>query len=268
MIGKALLAAGLGLGLALTLPVAAGADALEDCATMLRFTGPPESGDDRQRYDHLCRRGYVLAHDPTHRVPAWVLEVLDAERFVDRADRARSHFQPDPDLPAERRAELGDYRGSGFDRGHMAPAADMKWDQGAMDESFYLSNMAPQVGRGFNRGVWRELETYARDLVPGRDVIVVITGPIYEQEPAPTKPGGDVDVPSHFFKIVYQPARKRAIAFKLPNAKLPGGSLASYIVSIRSLEDETGLDFFTALKRRDQNRIERLPAYPWRVFQH
>lgn len=246
------------------------------CVDMLRYTGAPTYAVSQDGEETLCRTGYVLSHNPKHRVADWVLEVLTLARIKGEADRDHSSFKADPDLQSPGRSELKDYARSGFDRGHMAPAGDMKWDQGAMDESFYLSNMAPQVGIGFNRGIWRELESYVRDLVYDREPIVIFTGPIYSGSDkklvAKTRDGTkrttDVTVPAFFYKIVYDPDRKRAIAFKLPNKKVPGGrdELKRYRVTIDQIEDDTGLDFLVALSRRDQRRIERIRSEWWRSY--
>jgi endonuclease G len=259
----------IGIG-ALALAQPSFSDALEDCKPMLRYTGAPESIQ-TDNLNYLCRKGYVLAHNSKHHVPDWVLEVLTPERFEGDADRKRSKFDADPDLPPGERAELADYENSGYDRGHMAPAADMKWDQEAMNQSFYLSNMAPQVGTGFNRGIWRELEDYIRDLVNGREPIVVITGPVYQGQVKKSKKGSNVSVPSHFFKIIYEPERRRVLTFLLPNQRINAKSktphsLVPYVVSVRELENLTGLNFFAALPKRTQDRIETIKPLVWRVY--
>lgn len=120
----------------------------------------------------------MLLYNGNRRVPDWVLEVLTLDRFQGEAKRTDS-FQEDPDLPPGEAAKLEDYEDTGYNRGHMAPAEDMKWDQKAIDESFYLSNMGPQLGIGLNPNTWRELEQYVRALTKDREPLVVITGPIW-----------------------------------------------------------------------------------------
>lgn len=122
----------------------------------------------------LCRKGYLLAHDPSRKTPIWVAEHLTHDKAG--ASLARTNnFQPDPDLEEGERAELSDYKGSGYDRGHMAPAGDMRWDQQAMVESFYLSNMVPQVGRGMNQGIWKDLEEKVRQWALNRGEVYIYT---------------------------------------------------------------------------------------------
>ena len=127
----------------------------EQCREFLVHGLPTKKGD------LLCRTGYALIHDNDTKAATWVAQRMTTARLatvVKRQDR----FIPDPDIPKGSRAELDDYRGSGYDRGHMAPAADMRWSAQAMRESFYLSNMAPQVGVGLNRGLWSDLESMIR----------------------------------------------------------------------------------------------------------
>lgn len=106
----------------------------DSCREYVKLGVPGNDGDP------LCRKGYALAHNPETKTPFWVAEHLTREKAS--AVRARSNdFQPDPDLEEGDRAELADYSKSGFDRGHMAPAGDMRWDEQAMSESFYLSTL-------------------------------------------------------------------------------------------------------------------------------
>jgi len=241
-----------------------------DCDAMLAITGAPESLGEAPDHTRLCRLGYVLDYDNERKDPIWVIEWLKPERFKGSADREKlgNPFAPDPDLQADKRAELSDYRGSGYDRGHMAPAASMKFSTEAMKESFYLSNMAPQVGIGLNRGIWAGLEKLTRTWTCDRSELVVITGPIFDEQPKSI--GRDaVAVPSAFFKIVYEPGRKRAIAFILPNTKIDLGghdaweALKSYIVPIAQVEAETGLNFLSKLSARDQKRLETRKSIMW-----
>ncbi|MGB1027108.1 MAG: DNA/RNA non-specific endonuclease, partial [Rhodospirillaceae bacterium] len=161
------------------------ADSGNACQDMFRFTGMPEYSGPMENHVIRCRSGYVLLNNGNTRVPDWVLEVLTEERLQGDAVR-KDNFRNDTGLDANGTAvaaaevaEKKDYVGSGYDRGHNAPAADMAWDQGAMDESFFMTNMAPQVGIGFNRYIWKHLEAYVRDLTKERGPLVAITGPIY-----------------------------------------------------------------------------------------
>ena len=140
-------------------------------------------------------------------------------------------------------ATLADYRHSGYDRGHLAPAAAMAWSQGVMSESFYLSNMSPQ-DPGFNRGIWRQLEARVRDWADLHGEVFVVTGPVLESELPTIGPSG-VSVPAYYYKVVVdlRPPGVEGIGFILPNGSA-NQSIGRYTVSIDSVEAFTGIDFF------------------------
>jgi len=212
-----------------------------------------------QQGELLCRKGYLLAHSAEHKTPIWVIEHLTAEKAegsIPRSDK----FTPDPDLEEGERAELADYKNSGYDKGHMAPAADMRWDQQAMIECFFLSNMVPQVGKGMNQGIWKNLEEYIRKWAIDRDELYIFTGPIYEDGVNKTIGKNKVAVPTHLYKIVYDPNKAEAIAFIMPNEKLDSKNMPNYIVTIRDVENKTGLDFLSNLDKQIQDVIETKKA--------
>ena len=124
----------------------------------------------------ITHKGYTVSYNYDWKIPNWVAyELTDWEVAgeVPRYDR----FKPDPMVPQNATATTDDYKYSGFDRGHMAPAADMKWDEQAMKESFYLSNICPQ-NPNLNGGVWKDLEEQVRDLASQKGRIFVVCGPI------------------------------------------------------------------------------------------
>jgi endonuclease G, mitochondrial len=226
---------------------------IEECKEFTVYGVPGVAGD------LLCRKGYLLSHDPVRKTPVWVAEHLTrdkARKGVQRSD----DFRADSDLAQGKRAELSDYRGSGYDRGHMAPAADMAWDELAMSESFYLSNMVPQVGAGMNRGIWMELEKKVRNWVQKRGELYVYSGPIYLEGDTETIGNNKVAVPGFLYKIVLDPEQKEALALIMPNRKLRTEDLPSYLVSVREVEKETGLHFFSNLTPAEQEKIELSPA--------
>lgn len=138
----------------------------------------------------------------------------------------------------------------------MAPAADIKWDQQAMVECFYLSNMAPQAGRGMNQGIWKDLEEHVRSWAIDRGAVYIFTGPIYEDGVQQTVGKNKVAVPSHLYKRIYDPSKAEAIAFIMPNQKLDTADMPKYIVTIRDIEKKTGLDFLSNLDQDVQDAIE------------
>lgn len=230
-------------------PISAGP--LEDCQELTTYGIPGNTGD------ILCHKGFLLAHDSERKTPIWVIEHLTKEKAMGTLGR-KDAFKPDPDLAKGRRAELSDYKGSPYDRGHMAPAADMKWDAQAMAECFYLSNMVPQVGKGMNQGIWRILEDKVRDWAVSKGEIYIYTGPVYDKKTigAETIGKNKVAVPSALFKIVFSPEDQKAIAFIMPNRSLNTKDMPKYIVSVREVENETGLDFFTVFTEETQDSFE------------
>ena len=238
--------------------LACSAAPLEDCESYYETVGAPEyqdlNGLDADEVTLLCRDGYVLAHNNTRKVSDWVLERLTVARLGGPATR-KDNFKADTELASAARSTPDDYAGSGKDQGHMAPAEDMSFDQDAMNESFLLSNMAPQVGIGFNRHIWAQLEKRVRLWTERRGTLIVMTGPIYDKKRKPI--GAGVAVPNQFFKVVYEPKRNRGIAFVMPNKNLTGRKIDEFIRAIDDVEALTGLDFLPDVPKARQNRLER-----------
>jgi len=227
---------------------------IEDCREFTVFGVPGRSGD------LLCRKGYLLAHDPAKKTPIWVVEHLTRDRLQRKVTGRSEDFRADGDLAQGARSELSDYRGSGYDRGHMAPAGDLTWDEEAMSESFYLSNMVPQVGVGNNRGIWMELEKKVRNWGLDRGELFVYSGPIYRAEDQETIGKNRVAVPGYLYKVVLDPRKNEVIAVILPNRKLSTEDLPKYLVSVREVERETGLHFLSTLPSEEQERLENTRA--------
>ena len=227
--------------------------AAERCKEFLEYGLPSDRGA------LLCRSGFALSHDEDKKAPVWVAQRMTPERLVSRVQRS-NRFAPDPELPKGKRAELEDYRGSGYDRGHMAPAADMRWSAQAMEESFYLSNMAPQVGPGMNRGIWSEIESSIRTWVAQRGELFIYTGPIFETPKVAKIGPNQVAVPTHFYKVVFDPVRVETIAFVVPNAPHPNRKIDEFITSVRDIEQRTGLDFLNRISPAVQALIEESVA--------
>jgi len=216
-------------------------------------------------YERL-REGYVLAQDARLKIPCWVQYELSPEDLRDGIQR-KDAFKADTSIPSGSRAELSDYRNSGYDKGHLAPAADMGRSEKVMNESFLLSNMAPQVGVGFNQGIWKDLEDAVRGWVEQKGVLTIISGPVfYISNNKVTYPviGKDcVAVPTHFFKIVVDaknPNSVDTLAFLLPNKDLNGHDYSECLVSIDEIEQMTGLDFLSALPQDIQDKVESSKA--------
>ena len=239
----------------LVLSTFAYAGPLDNCQEYTKYGIPGEKGE------LLCRKGYALAHNPDRKTPDWVAEHLTTDKASAQLER-KNYFQSDPDLPPGKRAELSDYKNSGYDRGHMAPAGDMRWDLDAYKQSFYLSNMAPQIGPHMNRGIWAKLEEAVRAWAKTRGELYIYTGPIYDNELDAVETIGEheVGIPTHFYKVIFDPTRKEAIAFIMPNDELRTQDLPKYIVSVDHVETQTGLKFLSALDAAEQAQIESKKA--------
>ena len=205
--------------------------------------------------------GYSLLYSEEHEQPYWVAYLLTAEEIAGDIDRT-DNFRADSDIDTGS-ASLSDYRGSGYDRGHLAPAADMKWSLEAMKDSFYLSNMSPQAP-GFNRGIWKQLEEWVRDQAGQCLELYVATGPVLTDGPYQTIGDNDVAVPKFYYKVLldYTEPELKAIGFILPNqsSKQP---LSVYAVSVDDVEAITGLDFFYLLDDAVEAQLEE--ANCWMV---
>lgn len=197
----------------------------------------------------LCRSEYISIYDPARKVPLAVGEKLRPEEFDGSVSRADS-FQPDPDLSAGDSAQLSDYKGSGYARGHQAPAADFTSSEQAMQESFYLSNMVPQ-DQAMNSGIWSSLENATRACAKTLGEVYVITGPLFEGK-TKTVGADNVAVPSSLYKIVV--SGNAARAFIMPNRKLPPArsNFTRYEATVNEVERATGMNFFPSGKVNKQ----------------
>ena len=153
-------------------------------------------------------------------------------------------------------ATLNDYKKSGYDRGHMAPAADFRWSFDAMNDTFYLSNMCPQT-HAFNAGIWSDLEEAVRSIAYEDECIYVVTGPVLTDGPYETIGENKVAVPNYFYKVIldYSAPTVKAIGFIMPheNSKEP---LSYFAVTVDEVEDMTGLDFFPLLPDDEEEKLE------------
>jgi len=186
---------------------------------------------------------YALSYVEEHEQPEWVAYELTRENLYPNAKR-QDNFRPDPRV-AKGSASKRDYRGSGYDRGHLVPAGDMKFSKKAMSETFYLSNMSPQV-RNFNGGIWRELEESVRYWTKKWGRLYVVTGPVLTEGIREKIGGNGVSVPDQYYKVLLdldEPEIK-AIGFLIPN-EVSVDPLKAYAVPIDEIEELTGLDFFS-----------------------
>lgn len=201
----------------------------------------------------IRHKGYTLQYNEAHEQAEWVAyQLTDSEVYPD-IDRTND-YRSDPQVKTGS-ATISDYRHSGYDRGHLAPAADMEWSNTAMSQSFYLSNMSPQEA-GFNRGIWRKLESTVRNWAIENEEVYVVTAGILE--PGLKDIGSnDVSVPDYYYKVIldYKLPERKAIGFILPNRKC-SKSLADYAVTVDDVEMRTGIDFFHSIPDEREKELE------------
>ena len=213
----------------------------------------------------ISHTGYSLLYNEKYKQANWVAYELTKEetnKIVERSNK----FISDPKVKSVNAFDK-DYKGSGYDRGHLAPAADMGWSATTMTESFYYSNMSPQQP-GFNRGIWKKLEELVRTWAIENKAVYVVTGPVLAKGLS-TIGYNKIAVPNYYYKVIldYQKPNIKGIGFILPNESSKS-LLQNYAVSIDSVEKVTGIDFFYLLKDQEENLIEKelcINCWSWKI---
>jgi len=216
---------------------------------------PPKIEDSSAFVDH---GSFQLEYSESHEQAKWVYyRVLGS--FKGGVKRTND-FRPDLMIKTGS-AGLSDYRKSGFDRGHLAPAAVFKYSREAMSKSFLMSNMSPQRP-GFNRGIWKRLEAKVREWAKSNDGLHVVSGPVLKSG-VPKIGRNRVSVPEKYYKVLLDNIgpEKKAIGFVLENRKYKGLEFYKFAVSIDSVENLTGIDFFKDLPAPLQTRVESRVDY-------
>ena len=198
--------------------------------------------------------GFRISYNQGWLIPNWVAYELTKEETRGTIDRT-NYFDVDPTLGG-RQAKFADYSHTGYDRGHMAPAGDMKWSKAAMDASFYLTNICPQ-DHNLNKGDWNDLEIACRRWARKYGRAWIVTGPIVTSREPKTIGRNRVTVPDAFFKVVLVPKGKsyEAIGFVMDN-KAGNGQYMDDCRSIDDVENLTGIDFFYALPDDVEDDVE------------
>ncbi|MBR1916906.1 MAG: DNA/RNA non-specific endonuclease [Bacteroidaceae bacterium] len=219
----------------------------------------PVSGEVR-----LVRTGYTVSYNPRLRQPNYVAWTLTAPRTYGNNKR-EPQFYEDAQLDPSQRTLLNDYYNSGMSRGHMCPAADNKWNAQAMQESFILSNVCPQTYT-LNGEDWEHLESFCRTFVRrNKTAIHIICGPIFTSNP-PQLRRKRLYVPDQFFKAIVclDKGAERGIAFVYNNDS-EQHPMSHYVRTIDQVEQLTGLDLFSSIPAKIQDRIEaRSDLRDWR----
>lgn len=214
--------------------------AFENCRDYFPNHTPPRIEQRAQQRD-ICFDSFAVLHSGESKTPVFAVEKLNPARLVDAKDEVRTNkFYPEARLPSADRAQLDDYKNSGYDRGHMAPAADMP-NSNAIAQSFSLANMVSQAPEN-NRGIWaRAVESTTRKYVMrAAGDVFVFTGPVFQHRPVQTIGPGRVWVPSHLFKLVYDSSNGKAWAYWVENTDT---ARMSAPITYQELVRRTGIEF-------------------------
>lgn len=218
------------------------ADQIDTQCPEFVFHGAPVSSY-TDKTQQLCKTNWAVHYLLPLKASEFVVEKINLEDVTGSATR-RDDFRADPQVAAEYRAELSDYVGAGYDRGHLSPAAANTRTVEIMSESFLLTNMVPQVPN-LNRGIWLRLELRVRNWVRDHNKdIYVVNGAVYGD--GFLSVGNGVAVPTHMFKVIVDAAENKGIAFYFPNdleLRIPQRELPNYAMSIRDVEALAGIDF-------------------------
>lgn len=195
---------------------------------------------------------YTLLYNEKHEQAEWVAYKL-LKKYTEGTAKRQNNFRPDESVSTGS-ATPADYRNSGYDRGHLAPAADFNISKEAMSETFFMSNMSPQLHE-FNAGVWEHLETKVREWVKNRGEIYVVAGPILQDGLPTIGDQNKVSVPKEYFKVILDPEKKQMIGFIMQN-RMTAKQVPTFAVSVDEIEKRTGLDFFPYLPDDIEAQLE------------
>jgi len=231
------------------------ADELSQCSASFYGGVYPEFTNNKlsDKTHPLCLDGFAVMYSGVSRTPLWSAEYLTRQRLqqakeIDREDS----FHEESRLPKSARAKLSDYSGSGYDRGHLAPNADMA-NRSQQYDSFSLANIAPQSPRN-NRYIWRNIESATRYLTQQYGEVYTVTGVAFTNKKT-IQLADHVLVPSHFFKAVYIPAINQAGVYYAPNDE----SERIDVISVDELAEQTGIDVLPVLDRQTKTQAMALP---------
>ncbi|MBK8817984.1 MAG: DNA/RNA non-specific endonuclease [Saprospiraceae bacterium] len=195
----------------------------------------------------LHKKYYSLSYLPNKKCPEWVAYPMKKQYLKVRNIQHRLSFEADPELNSGGTSYY-DYSGSGYERGHLVPAADMNFDMEGLKETYLFSNIVPQQ-RNCNLGVWRELEKQVRDWVYKYDELYIISGTVFSNNKKGKKiEKSGIFIPDYLFKVIliYKDDKKSMVGFLIPNS-LSEKHLYEHVVEVDELEKMTGIDFFNLM---------------------
>jgi len=200
----------------------------------------------------ICRTGYILEHDGNAKIPLWVSWTLTPDHAIGCSVRSNA-FATDQSLPEGKRSEPKDYVGSGYDQGHLANDGDQSWSDATEHESFYMSNMSPQLPP-VNRGTWKSLESATRAWVHQTNhPHTVYAGNIWSAK-SKTIGKNKVIVPDYLFKIVIDNTTKKSYAFIMPNIDKIKPDFTDYQVTVKDVEKASGVTFNVPDSKDSKNK--------------
>ncbi len=221
-------------------------------ASLLQVTLPGGIDNVTVKYDYM-----TVYFNPSQRIPNCVAYELTRTQvsMADAPDaERRDNYKFYRDENVKGCPDWWEYKNTGYTRGHMAPAMDMRWNKTAMAQCFMMTNMCPQL-QELNDGQWRHMEEAIHSWGRKNERLVIFTGPVMSQDMKKMGKKHNIAVPERFFKVVYAPASNRAIAFVMDNRELDK-TWTSYAVTIDHVEGLTGIDFLSALDDDIETAVE------------
>lgn len=218
--------------------------------------------------DVSSKRTFSIFYDEKDLIPLWVAYPVH-KYYLGSADRSNA-WQYDPAIPHSDQANLSGGMGNGYDRGHMCPSADRTINRAANEQTFYYTNMTPQIN-SFNADKWMYMESMVRKWAgSGVDTLYVVTGAVLQTQGGSESvkyvnnknDGRKIAVPNYYYKVLLKitrstdPVRYKAIGFWFRHAAASGNPTVSDAKTVREVEELTGLDFFPNLDREIQDRVE------------
>lgn len=216
----------------------------------------PVFGVSQKLYNHsfsgekISHNYFTLSYLENHEQAEWVYYILNSNKLSGTTRRSNM-FKRDNKVSSGS-AHPKNYKYTGYDRGHLAPASDMKISKTAMKESFLMSNISPQ-NPSFNRGAWKKLEVLVKSWAKDYEIHIVTAGVLRSK--LPKLGGSNVSIPNLFYKIIYAPSEKKMIAFLMPNIKIKT-RLENFVKSVDEIEKITGINFFYNLPDEVESLLE------------
>jgi endonuclease G len=205
-----------------------------------------------QKTQEICYEGYATQFSGVTRTPLWSADHLTKDRVANACTMKRHDaFHSDPNLSVDLRSELSDYARSGYDRGHMAPSADMP-DLSSQTESFSLANMAPQLHAN-NAGIWEKLENGSRNLALSGHDVYMVSGPLFEGSKI-KQLKKRVMVPTGFFKAIYDATSKQVGVYVTPNT----AENTFTLISADDLAERVGIDIYPMLSSEEKSKAAQV----------